>query len=1018
MSVTRLVEKELRFYSHNVQGINDPYKLDSLLELLDQHQIDIAFLQETFQGPEKNQEDSNIFKSTRGGYAVFEYKNKNSRRGIQFRISKDLEGIIMEDYCRKNEFLEVISIRVGAIILVGAYVPNGYTTEGVEELLELIEEIEAEGEDFLLLGDWNTKATALGNASVNAAGKTLDNWLLTQDYTIYKPLETTFNSRNLSSSIDVAMWKGPRTLDTAGSLLHSVKSDHKGLFILMRWKETEKQIQRQSYNVKKLAKLLHQRKGQGGQWTALEVDEVFSTYLQGKKAAHIKRRTTKYHFKKSQELKKLERIAYKAHRSGDPTFPILRAAAHLKWRQEKRQSFKRDLDDIILSKNVKHFCRFLRQTSPKETWAVNTGQGREQEIASQLIRVQEERPEIEDFILEESSNLLSLEFPMKELINPEDVHDAIKHMKKNKAPGPSGFSYDHLKALDEETIDILVEALNNSLNGGSLPTNWFKLLIRPLSKKPGALETRPISLMESLLKLLDKSFNQHLLSVSEEHELISSKQFGFTRGRSATDQLVRMIDAIKSRKRKAILLSVDLKGAYDRVSNVQLYERLKGLIEPGWRQYLFTLLFKREFRVISRNSTHEQWKRLHEGIPQGLPSGPTLFNIFIDPCLRKIDAIVDDSFPFADDNSVLFIQRDRENLKTFLGRVSNRIIAIKQIYGEVKATLSPEKSALLAFGFRPKEASLEGIYFKPCHRILGIKISQGLYFNLHVQEVAQKLRKYLKWVKRFKSDLTERQKKACYTMFIQSQMDYHLIPIWHLLSQEKKQMLTRIATQGARIILGAPTTIDGDISCREARILPPEHRIELMYLRRHEKLSCLPNKSFPSYLNRLELLNIQGKTQEELLHTSSEILWGRYHSKYPFRAMRLQREPPKKLTYLSRLSFLLRTAQVKTKDWRVRHGQLYPDQQPQDRLCRYCSQYVETIDHLLEECLHRTPRRARVPLLALHQSMEANQPTIWSASWVLTRRSEDKETHLLEDALRLWVQAVLPNRSAQDAESI
>ena len=97
MSKDRIIEKDLRIYSQNIQWINDPYKLDCLLELLDQHQVDIVFLQETFRGVEQKQDDSIIYISTREDYALYEYKNENSRRGIQFWVSKDLEEIINKD---------------------------------------------------------------------------------------------------------------------------------------------------------------------------------------------------------------------------------------------------------------------------------------------------------------------------------------------------------------------------------------------------------------------------------------------------------------------------------------------------------------------------------------------------------------------------------------------------------------------------------------------------------------------------------------------------------------------------------------------------------------------------------------------------------------------------------------------------------------------------------------------------------------------------------------------------------
>ena len=52
---------------------------------------------------------------------------------------------------------------------------------------------------------------------------------------------------------------------------------------------------------------------------------------------------------------------------------------------------------------------------------------------------------------------------------------------------------------------------------------------------------------------------------------MSDIQFGFTAGKSAVDQLCRFMNDLESKNGKAgLLLSIDLKGAYDRVDNVKL----------------------------------------------------------------------------------------------------------------------------------------------------------------------------------------------------------------------------------------------------------------------------------------------------------------------------------------------------------------------------------------------------------------------------------------------------------------
>jgi len=58
---------------------------------------------------------------------------------------------------------------------------------------------------------------------------------------------------------------------------------------------------------------------------------------------------------------------------------------------------------------------------------------------------------------------------------------------------------------------------------------------------------------------------------------VSDMQFGFMAEKSSSvDKLCRLMNDLESKQGNAdFLLSIDLKGAYDRVENVNLYRKLK-----------------------------------------------------------------------------------------------------------------------------------------------------------------------------------------------------------------------------------------------------------------------------------------------------------------------------------------------------------------------------------------------------------------------------------------------------------
>jgi len=145
---------------------------------------------------------------------------------------------------------------------------------------------------------------------------------------------------------------------------------------------------------------------------------------------------------------------------------------------------------------------------------------------------------------------------------------------------------------------------------------------------------------------------------------------------------------------------------------------------------------------------------LRRNYPKGLPSAPTLFNIFVDVALRQIRQVMDAQFAYADDNTVAFTQRVYEDRPAFLARVESSIKKIVSIYKSIDAELSSEKSLLLAFHLKPNRDKIAGIKFQPCHRILGVFVSQRLKFKSNNTRVLRQFCKSLTWLETYRPFMT------------------------------------------------------------------------------------------------------------------------------------------------------------------------------------------------------------------------------------------------------------------------
>jgi hypothetical protein len=148
--------------------------------------------------------------------------------------------------------------------------------------------------------------------------------------------------------------------------------------------------------------------------------------------------------------------------------------------------------------------------------------------------------------------------------------EAIKSMKGNTAAGPSGLNYEILKAIDKEHLNPLVHIMNEINRTGKVPTEINRTLLKPLPKTDKGLSdlslTRPIALMETLLKIYERIIFGRIMNVITKHKMLREEQYGALPRRSAGSPirvLTEIIeDAIQS-GRELHLFSADIKRAFD-----------------------------------------------------------------------------------------------------------------------------------------------------------------------------------------------------------------------------------------------------------------------------------------------------------------------------------------------------------------------------------------------------------------------------------------------------------------------
>lgn len=121
----------------------------------------------------------------------------------------------------------------------------------------------------------------------------------------------------------------------------------------------------------------------------------------------------------------------------------------------------------------------------------------------------------------------------------------------------------------------------------------FKELITIVLRKPQKLRYdlpkayRPIALLKTMGKLLQKMVANRISKAAEEHNLLPSEQMGARPNRSTISAVELLSDQIHTiwgndKKRVASLLSLDISGAFDNVSHQRLLHNLRQKRIPMW----------------------------------------------------------------------------------------------------------------------------------------------------------------------------------------------------------------------------------------------------------------------------------------------------------------------------------------------------------------------------------------------------------------------------------------------------
>ncbi|XP_074264074.1 uncharacterized protein LOC141586672 [Silene latifolia] len=160
-------------------------------------------------------------------------------------------------------------------------------------------------------------------------------------------------------------------------------------------------------------------------------------------------------------------------------------------------------------------------------------------------------------------------------VTAQEIHEALKAIPANKAPGPDGYTSQFFKDAKDIIGKDVVAAVQEFFVSGKLlkQVNTTNLTLIPKKARPETVvDFRPIACCNVVYKVISKVICNGIAAVLPS--IISETQSAFVKGRDNVDNILICHDLVRIYKRKSCsprcIMKVDLKKAYDSVEGLDM----------------------------------------------------------------------------------------------------------------------------------------------------------------------------------------------------------------------------------------------------------------------------------------------------------------------------------------------------------------------------------------------------------------------------------------------------------------
>ncbi len=416
-----------------------------------------------------------------------------------------------------------------------------------------------------------------------------------------------------------------------------------------------------------------------------------------------------------------------------------------------------------------------------------------------------------------------------------ELEAALQRLPTKKAPGPDRIHNEFLINCPRKAQIFLLSIFNRIWKQGEIPRMWKLAIVCPIHKKgkPAneADSFRPVSLLSSVSKTMERMVANRLIWWMDTNELFSPYQAGFRRFHDTFTHVLRLSEAAKQgmqSRAHTLAVFIDLKSAYDSVWRVGLEQKLYSMgIRGKMYCWLASFLSSRQLQV-RWNGIKDRPTNVPAGVPQGSVIAPLLFLTYINDIGQHLPKSIQLAL-FADDIALWATGMDFAGVSDAVQRALH---CMERWTTQWRLIINPQKTQLILFSLAkaktinsfPWNLTLSGriIPLLNTAEYLGIKWDRRLTWRALVDQKVAQARQRLNLLRRLASTswgANIKVLRSLYLAYIRPVLQYGDEVLLGA-TQSQTTRLDKVQNQALRKIIGVGNSAPIAAMEMEARIPP------------------------------------------------------------------------------------------------------------------------------------------------------------------------------------------------------